>query len=368
MSEAGFPNVVAPLGTALTADQCALLWAMAERPILCFDGDNAGRKAAFRAIETALPLIGAGKSLRFALLPEGQDPDDLIRVERRPGDGRGAEGRAAVRRHAVLARERGRAARHAGEPGGARAAAPRRGRRDRRRNAAPPLSGRHEAAAAALFGGDRPPSARAPRRDRGSGGERRAGPFPPRGPAHRRRRAPLPPQERLARKAPEPAREIAILAIALGHPALLEAHWEELAALEFAAPRLGAFRDALVGQPAEALDSPEALAEALEAAGRGAERPRILAEAARTPAWWCLRAEAAPSDAEHVLRQSLALHRRAGALNRELKLAERSLADEPNEQNFARLLDIKAQMADLAHAEAAIDGFGELSGRPSSSI
>src|SRR5271166_753141 len=80
VSEAGFPNVVAPLGTALTADQCALLWAMAGEPILCFDGDSAGRRAAFRAIETALPLIGAGKSLRFALLPEGQDPDDLIRL------------------------------------------------------------------------------------------------------------------------------------------------------------------------------------------------------------------------------------------------------------------------------------------------
>ena len=80
VSEAGFPNVVAPLGTALTPDQCALLWAMASEPILCFDGDGAGRRAAFRAIETALPLIGAGKSLRFAILPEGQDPDDLIRL------------------------------------------------------------------------------------------------------------------------------------------------------------------------------------------------------------------------------------------------------------------------------------------------
>src|SRR5579872_3028014 len=78
-SEAGFPNVVAPLGTALTPDQCALLWGMASEPILCFDGDGAGRRAALRAIETALPLIGPDKSLRFALLPEGQDPDDLIR-------------------------------------------------------------------------------------------------------------------------------------------------------------------------------------------------------------------------------------------------------------------------------------------------
>ena len=80
MSEAGFANVVATLGTALTPDQCALLWAMAAEPILCLDGDSAGRRAAYRAIETALPLIGAGKSLRFALLPEDQDPDDLIRA------------------------------------------------------------------------------------------------------------------------------------------------------------------------------------------------------------------------------------------------------------------------------------------------
>ncbi len=79
------------------------------------------------------------------------------------------------------------------------------------------------------------------------------------------------------------------------------------------------------------------------------------------PNWWCLRAEAEPSDAEHVLRQSLALQR-SGALNRELKLAERSLAAEPNEQNLARLQDIKANLADLAHAEAAIEGFGEHSG------
>ncbi|MFZ1964569.1 MAG: DNA primase, partial [Roseiarcus sp.] len=79
MTQVGFPHTVAPLGTALTGDQCALLWSMASEPILCFDGDNAGQRAAFRAIDTALPLIGAGKSLRFAMLPAGQDPDDLAR-------------------------------------------------------------------------------------------------------------------------------------------------------------------------------------------------------------------------------------------------------------------------------------------------
>ncbi len=367
MSEAGFPEVVAPLGTALTADQCALLWAMAEEPILCFDGDSAGRKAAFRAMDTALPLIGAGKSLRFALLPEGQDPDDLIRASGAPAM---AEALKEARPFADMLFLRESDGRPLDTPE-SRAALERRLDEAAAAIADETLRRHYQAdmkrRLQALFGGDRPRSGErgAPR---SAGGERRGKAFQPRGPRIGVAEAPLPPQERLARRAREPAREIVILAIALGHPALLEAHWEELATLDFAALRLAAFRDALVAQPAEALDSSEALAAALIAAGRGPERERILGEAAKTPTWWCVRAEAAPTDAEHVLRQSLALHRRAGALNSELKLAERSLADEPNEQNFARLLDIKAHMADLAHAEAAIEGFGDLSGRPTSSI
>ena len=79
MVTAGFPATVAPLGTALTEDQLGLLWKMADEPILCFDGDSAGRRAAYRAVDLALPRLQPGKSLRFALLPEGQDPDDLVR-------------------------------------------------------------------------------------------------------------------------------------------------------------------------------------------------------------------------------------------------------------------------------------------------
>jgi DNA primase len=159
-----------------------------------------------------------------------------------------------------------------------------------------------------------------------------------------------------------------ILAIALGHPDLMERHCEELAATEFTGAGLSAFRDALIAAPVEALASPAALAGWLNGAGRGAECERILALAAKMPDWWCMRPEAAAADADLVLRQSLALHRRAGALHRDLKLAERSLAAEPNELNLARLLDIKANLADLADAEAAIDGFGDQSGRASSAI
>lgn len=76
---AGFDGAVAPLGTALTEGQLALLWRMADEPYLCFDGDNAGKRAAQRAAERALPLLVPGKSLRFVSLPPGEDPDSLIR-------------------------------------------------------------------------------------------------------------------------------------------------------------------------------------------------------------------------------------------------------------------------------------------------
>ncbi len=368
VSEAGFPNVVAPLGTALTGDQCALLWRIASEPILCFDGDSAGRRAAFRAIETALPLIGAGKSLRFALLPEGQDPDDLIRssgpaamAERlksalpladvlfiRESDGERFD---TPEQRAALERRLGEAvAKIADEP------LRRHYQADMRRRLV------------AFFGDDRE---RPGRSEGGRGrafGYRRGGPFPPRGPRVGLAEAPLPPRSGLARAARFPPREIMILAIALGHPSLLERRSEELAAIEFAGASLGAFRDSLLAVPAEALASSGALADWLNSAGKGAERERILTSAEKMPNWWCMRPEAAAADADLVLRQSLALHRRAGALHRDLKFAERSLAAEPNELNLARLLDIKANLADLADAEAAIDGFGDGSGRASSAV
>ncbi len=81
LSEAGFENVVAPLGTAVTEDQLYLLWRMAPEPVMCFDGDSAGLKAAVRTMERALPLLKPGKSLKFVVLPEGDDPDTLVRRE-----------------------------------------------------------------------------------------------------------------------------------------------------------------------------------------------------------------------------------------------------------------------------------------------
>ena len=80
---AGIP-AVAPMGTALTEEQMALLWRVSSEPVLCFDGDGAGQRAAYRAIERALPLLKPGKSFRFALLEGGQDPDDILRDKGAP--------------------------------------------------------------------------------------------------------------------------------------------------------------------------------------------------------------------------------------------------------------------------------------------
>lgn len=83
LGEAGIDHAVAPLGTALTEEQMAHLWQMADEPLLMFDGDNAGLRAASRAVERALPHLKPGKSLRFVFIPKGQDPDDLVRAEGR---------------------------------------------------------------------------------------------------------------------------------------------------------------------------------------------------------------------------------------------------------------------------------------------
>ncbi|WP_374426555.1 DNA primase [Paracoccus sp. (in: a-proteobacteria)] len=78
---AGFEGAVAPLGTAITEDQLRLMWRVSPEPVIALDGDTAGLRAAMRLIDLALPMTAPGQALRFAFLPEGQDPDDLIRAK-----------------------------------------------------------------------------------------------------------------------------------------------------------------------------------------------------------------------------------------------------------------------------------------------
>jgi DNA primase len=81
LSSAGFEASVAPLGTAITETQMQLLWRISPEPIIALDGDTAGLRAAMRLIDLALPMLEAGRSLRFALMPAGKDPDDLLREQ-----------------------------------------------------------------------------------------------------------------------------------------------------------------------------------------------------------------------------------------------------------------------------------------------
>ncbi len=383
MSAAGFPHVVAPLGTALTPDQCALLWRMAPDPILCFDGDKAGVKAAWRAIDTVLPLIGPDKSLRFALLPEGQDPDDLAR----------SGGASAVME--VLASARPLAdmlwAREAGsgplDTPERRAALERRLKtllRDIKDDTI-----RHyylqdmDQRLASLFGlaqqvkrtSHGPGQRRAPGQSFQAGrngyrpGARQNGYF--QSPSSLDQ-APVPSSSLtgsalFARgRVGFSPREALILLICVNHPDLLMRHGEELAQLDLAHPDVRSLRDWLIGisnDPGLAImQEPSELRARLEADGLDAIFQKII-DCAPAHLLWCVQADAAEADAEEVLHQALVLHRRAGVLHKELKLAETALANEADELSLMRLRDILSQLAAMEGTEASIEGFGLQSGR-----
>ncbi len=381
MSAAGHPNVVAPLGTALTPDQCELLWKMAEEPILCFDGDKAGRKAAYRAIDTALPLIGPGKSLRFAFLPDGQDPDDLARS----GGGEAVSevlGAARPLVEVIWTRETETGAFDTPER---RAALQRRLSEISREIRDETLRGFYredfEQRIAALFG-------------RPSGGGQRQGHGPARPfrqpqaawsplgrPAGRRGAfgkdaprlgfagAPLMSSASLSRSAlfapgrvTFAPREAAIFLLCLNHPELAARHAEEIAGLELSGRDMGRLRDLVLSEVANPGADGHALRQAIDDAGLSALLARVE-ETAGLASQWCVRGDAAENDAEAMLRQALALHRRGRALHKELKSAEIALGEDASEENQIRLNDIKAELAALEGREAVVDGFGASSGR-----
>ncbi|RTL85622.1 MAG: DNA primase [Hyphomicrobiales bacterium] len=360
LTAAGFPHAVAPLGTALTADQCQLLWRMAEEPILCFDGDKAGLKAAYRAVDTALPLIGPGRTLRFALLPDGQDPDELLR----------AGGPAAVAQaldkplplvDLLWVRETQGAPldtpeRRAGLERRLREVAAQIGDETLRRYYGQELSDRlarllGPAPAAPGRGRDFSPRRRAfSRRGEPEGGPVRISAALANSPLFRGVKAPIAPRDAL------------ILLILMNHPEVLAAQLEDVAGLEFASPDASALRDALL-RFAEAGGGARAdLLRALEEAGLSAVAGRLSGMVAHA-ALWSVRPDAAPADAAESLRQALVLHRRFWALNKELRAVEARLAENSSEHDLARLKDIHTQLTALDGAEAALEGFGASSGR-----
>jgi DNA primase len=366
MATAGYPATVAPLGTALTEDQLALLWKMSSEPLLCFDGDGAGRRAAFRAVDLALPLAAPGKSLLFATLPEGQDPDDLFR----------SGGREAIAE--VLAGARPLAEMlWAREMESARFDTPERraGLEARFNQVTAAIANESvrkyyrqdlDARLRQLFSPAAAQQRPAPREAFRAFGSRRG-----LSPAERARQpqvtaiasAGLSARVRGYRSA-IPPREALILVAVANHPWLLENHAEELADLEFSNADADRLRRAMLEAVAHdhAVET-GSLRNALDKRNLGAVLVRV--EAALTHhSDWPARAGAAADDVRQWWHHVVTLHRRSRTLHRELKDAERALADELTDENLAWLRDIQGRLAALDGTEATIEGFGALSGRP----
>jgi DNA primase len=406
MVGAGFGGSVAPLGTALTENQLTLLWKMADEPILCFDGDKAGQKAAWRAADLALPHLKPGKSLRFALLPEGQDPDDLAR----------SGGRAAVEE--VIAAARGladviwsreieggsyatperRAALEAriGElTNGIRDEVVRRYYRqdlaERLQRTFAPEGGRGGYGRGNFRGGGGNFGGESGRRSapRGSFTPGAAGRFEPRGGrggasagSQTINRGPY--QAASAQLALSPImrgqrsaisrREALILQILINHPWLLHDHLEEVAALELAHPEANKLRAAIIAAFAsdhhhspEPDEQSEKMRADLEARGFSQTLQRVDL-AITTSAVWGAKAQAAREDVLSTWHQLVSLHRQWHSLLRELKDAEQALGDEASEANLVWLRDVKARIEEVDGTEALIEGFGESSGRIQRSV
>ncbi|HKS89119.1 MAG TPA: toprim domain-containing protein, partial [Stellaceae bacterium] len=318
LHRAGFGGAVAPLGTALTEMQLRELWRLAPEPVLCFDGDAAGQRAALRALDRALSLLQPGRSLRFATLPPGDDPDSLLR-----GGGRPAFARvlAAARPLSDLLWQAELAARPIDTP-------------ERRADLEKRLMTRVESIA-----------------DRGVQGEyrrffgerlfrlgRTAG-------APSRRRIPgPPPRPDFAPDFAPPQRpgrrhRQVLLGIFICYPALIEEWVEEIAAVDMPEPELDSLRRALLEMPHRnpGLDA-AALRQHLALCGH-AETLGTLAMTIARHAGFAARGGDDPEVIRHGLREILQLLQTGGS--RDVAAARQAFATDPSAENSRRLTALK---------------------------
>jgi DNA primase len=369
LSEAGFPQTVAPLGTALTEDQLKLLWRMAPEPVLCFDGDAAGRRAAFRAVETALPHLKPGCSVQFAFLPDGLDPDDFVRqqgasalqgildsktrplfdvlIEREERQGQPAitpEQRASLEarlralvaqiadrgvrdqyerelRETLFAKNR-KLVRELTKGEGRRASHLAAKRRD---NTQPDWRVRERASERARLGG-------LPRAALTSAGAARS-------------------NELSERTVAAPPREALLIVTLINHPWLLEQHCEEVAELSLTSAALTRLRDALL----ELLSGGKALDSATirsHLSNVGLDSVVALAERAiahKSDKFADSNAEAGTVEAGW--RHTFELHETQVGLRLALEAAERAWGLDPSEATWARIVELQQRMTRRTEAE-----------------
>jgi DNA primase len=389
LHQAGIENAVAPLGTALTENQLELLWKLTQQPVLCFDGDGAGIRAANRAVDLALPHLKPGRSVRFALLPDGKDPDDLVRDEGRgPFDKVMAAARSlsdmvwtreiqagtfdtpekraeleAKLKQVVTVIGDESVRRHYGQEMRDRLNAYLRG----------PQRAPYQGGGYARGGGN----AGSGFQGRGGQGQRPGG----RG-GFGKDAAPMRAlagvSDRLARssivsgtQALPPLKESVLALTIVNHPEVLFAEYDEVSAIDYESKELQRLWSQVLN--AAAAKGPrltrEMLVESLEAAGF-AGLLAMLDQQVRFARLWIATAAADPADALEGYRQALALHKRTKALLWQRRDLERDLAraTEEGDDDMASLVlrnleEVQNEVERLENQEAIIEGFGVLSGR-----
>lgn len=378
LAQAGIDNVVAPLGTALGENQLKLLWRVTPQPVLCFDGDEAGQRAAHRTVDLALPHIAPGRSLRIAVLPPGKDPDDLVRHDgRAPFDQVIASARPLA--DVVWSREAGGGVFETPESRAELEAKLRQttsliADESLRRHYQQDMRDRMQA----FFGGtEKTGSLR--ERQGGVGQRPLSG-----GAAQRQFEASMRPTSKKVQttskltnskvvnnSSPLPSlRETVLVMTVANHPQMLHDEFDELAALEFDNKGLMRVMQVMLDAASAGgrLDR-ERLFEALEADGHGTLIVQLELQI-RYARIWTATAEAAPEDARECYIQALSLHKRTRALKQQKSELERDIKEtieagdgEAIPGLMLALQEVQLEVARLENQEAIIDGFGVLSGR-----
>ncbi|AYD01612.1 DNA primase [Neorhizobium sp. NCHU2750] len=387
--QAGVENAVAPLGTALTENQLDLLWKVTPQPVLCFDGDGAGIRAANRAADLALPAIKPGKSVSFALLPDGKDPDDLVKNDgRAPFDRVLSEAKPLV--DMIWQRE---------TAGSVFDTPERRAELDARlkqivsviadesvryhyqqdiRSRLGAFFSQGNGYAQGNGGGDRRQgfqrnNAGGATRGRGGrggpqqGGSTVAGAMIESGTAGSAR---LNQMLKLSPQSKPALRETVLALTIANHPQLLLDEYDEISSVDFENRDLQRFWSSLlsiVGRLGVKL-SVEAVREGLAADGFG-DIVASMTQQVKNARLWTATEEADPQDALQAYRQTRALHSRNKELRWQKIELEREIAELSEEEAdrgeilLRALLEIQNEITRLEAQEAIIDGFGVLSGR-----
>jgi DNA primase len=398
LASAGFGESVAPLGTALTADQAKLLWRMAPEPILCFDGDSAGKKAAHRAIDVVLPELVPGKSLRFAFMPDSYDPDDLIKQrgaaameevlsstrslvdvlferEYAKGEWTTPERRAALEQtlYGLVGQIKDEQVRGYYADDMRSRINKAFGRRDdgamvvvqhapappQRNDADDPSEGRrfHERAGQGRNG-----------QRTGQGPGQGLGQGPGQGPGQRSGQPwqarfagrgtgwkppglldqPMAPSDSLKQslvdRADVPTREALILRAAVNHPWLIEDYWEALASLDFVSPAAKRLRDALLSVPAD--DAPldtSVVRDQLSRSGLDTVLARLDSNGSHKGDRFA-EPDTEREQVETGWRHAVAIHGQE-TLRRALVAAEAAWLEDQSEDAFARIAELKRMQA-----------------------